>query len=148
LIPYSLISLEVRHDLLELARFLTELSVIDYFFVIHRQSSVGLASLLFAMDEIPAVTEQVRKEFLLEIGKVALFDHESSQVLDCLDRLRLLYAQGGYGRMATTETRTETVSPVCVSYGCVPPKVSSSATVLSSSFSDNSTSDSQPTKDA
>jgi hypothetical protein len=144
LIPYSLISLDVRHDLLELARFLTELSVIDYFFVGHRQSSVGLASLLFAMDEIPAITEQVRKEFFLEIGKVALLDHESSQVQDCRDRLRLLYAQGGYGRLATTETRAETVSPVCVSYGCVPSNAS--APVHRSSSSDDLTSEHRRTK--
>jgi hypothetical protein len=145
LIPYSLISLDVRHDLLELARFLTELSVIDYFFVVHRQSSVGLASLLFAMDEIPAVTEQVRKEFLLEIGKVALIDLESSHVQDCRDRLRLLYAQGGYGRMATTENRTETVSPVCVSYGCVPSNASASTN--RSSSSDDLPSEQHPTKE-
>jgi hypothetical protein len=133
--------MEARHDLLELARFLTELSVIDYFFVIHKQSSVGLASLLFAMDEIPSLTDQVREEFLLEIGKVALLDHGSSQVQDCRDRLRLLYAQGGYGRAAAAETRTETVSPVCVSYGCVPSQVSSPPTNTSSSLTDDPTSE-------
>lgn len=154
LLPYSSISMDVRHDILELARFLTELSVIDYYFVSHRQSSVGLAALLFAMDESPALPEQVRKEFLAEMGKVAHLDPDSAPVHDCRDRLQLLYDQGGYSRMVTTavvtpETRAETVSPVCVTYGCVPAHMSaptrhsSSSTIspTASSSSDDTPSD-------
>jgi Cyclin, C-terminal domain len=126
LLPYTSITMDVRHDIIELARFVTELSVIDYFFVIHRQSSVGLAALLFAVDELPTVSESVRTDFVKELGKITKLDLESPELQDCLERIRLLYAQGGYARMASaTETRADTVSPVCVSYGVVPAHISS-----------------------
>ncbi len=114
--------MDVRHDVLELARFLTELSVIDYFFVIHRPSLVALAALLNAMDAVPGVTSRARLELLEEIGRVEGVDPSLPPVDECRNRLRLLYAQGGYSRpdefSRGGENRTETVSPVCVTYGC------------------------------
>lgn len=113
--------MDERHDTLELARFLTELSIIDYYFVIHRPSSVALAALLNAMEEISGVSEAAREDFLLEVSKIKNLDADGQDVADCRNRLQLLYAQGGYTRpMPITESRAETISPVCVSYGCTP----------------------------
>ena len=110
--------MDARHDILELARFLTELSIIDYYFVSKNASSVALASLLNAMDEIPEVPEEAIRDFAKELQRVPGLNMESPEVLDCRERLRLLYAQGGYSRPEVqTETRNEAISPVCVSYG-------------------------------
>lgn len=118
LVPYTSISMDARHDILELARFLTELSVIDYFFVSKKASSVALASLQNAMAEIPEVSEEATNDFATEIQRVSSLNLNSIEVTDCRERLRLLYAQGGYSRPETqTETRDEAISPVCVSYG-------------------------------
>lgn len=119
LLPYSIVSMDVRHDILELARFLTELSVIDYYFVVFRPSSVAMAALIHALEEIPGVSEQAYVDFLQELRRVPGLDPSCSEVQDCRSRLRLLYAQGGYSRgdESRSDARTETVSPVCVSHG-------------------------------
>lgn len=119
LLPCTAVSMEDRHAILELARFLTELSVIDYFFVIHKPSVVALASILNAMEDISSTTPAM-SIFCNEVMKNTPLDPNHSDVIDCCTRLRLLYAQGGYAHAATerTEFRSETVSPVCVSYGC------------------------------
>lgn len=118
MVPYTSITLESRHDVLELARFLTELSVIDYFFVAKQASHVALASLANAMDEIPEVSQDAKNNFAKELQRVSGLSLKRPLVLKCRERLRLLYVQGGYSRPeARPETRNETISPVCVSYG-------------------------------
>lgn len=117
LLPYSAVSMEVRHDILELARFLSELSVIDYFFVDHRPSSVALAALTHAIEDIPGVSQSDQTNFFSELDRVPGLDANSQEVQECRNRLRLQYAQGGYVRQDENrdETpRTETVSPVTV----------------------------------
>lgn len=124
LLPCTVVSMDDRHAILELARFLTELSVIDYFFVIHKPSVVALASILNAMENISSARHALTS-FCNEIKKNTPLDPSHSDVLDCCTRLRLLYAQGGYAHAATerTEFRSETVSPVCVTYSCPPAHV-------------------------
>jgi Cyclin, C-terminal domain len=110
--------MDARHDTLELARFLTELSVIDYYFVSKKASSVALAALLNAMEELPEVADAAVTAFAQEIQRVSGLRPDCAEVLDCRERLRLLYAQGGYARPEPqADTRTEAISPVCVSYG-------------------------------
>ena len=124
LLPSTAVSMDDRHAILELARFLTELSVIDYFFVIHKPSVVALASILNAMENISSAKHAL-SSFCSEIKKNTPLDPSHADVFDCCTRLRLLYAQGGYAHAATerTEFRTETVSPVCVTYSCPPAHV-------------------------
>ncbi|CAB9521748.1 Cyclin-B2 [Seminavis robusta] len=123
LMPYTSISMDSRHDILELTRFLAELSVIDYFFVARKGSSVALAALLNSMDEIPAVSKEAKEAFYNELQRIKGIDAESPEVLDCRERLRLLYAQGGYSRPESgAGTRNDAViSPVCVSYSFTTP---------------------------
>jgi hypothetical protein len=112
--------METRYEILELARFLTELSVIDYYFVVHRSSDVALAALLNSMEAVPGSTKMTMTAFEQELSRVVGgLDPHKKEVLDCRDRLQVLYTQGGYSRPEITgrETRDETVSPVCVSFG-------------------------------
>ena len=112
----------VRHDILELARFLTELSAIDYFFVNKKSSSVGLAALMNAMD----ITCAVPMAFFDAIKSLDHLDFDDTSE-ECRLRLLDLYYSGGYSRNhdsplgnAMNESRTETVSPVSVLTSCDP----------------------------
>lgn len=118
--------MDVRHDIFELARFLTELSVIDYFFVIHRPSIVAYAALVNAMEDIPGAHVGLR-EFMSEVSKFSHLQLDSEAFRACRNRLRLLYSQGSYSRTTPTilgyqdemiTPRGQSISPVCVSYGC------------------------------
>jgi hypothetical protein len=111
--------MDTRHNILELARFLTELSVIDYFFVAHPPSVVAAAAILNSMEDIPSAVNAVG-EFSQELQTVLSIDTTSDNVVACRTRLRLLYAKGGYARpiVSASSKRDDTISPVCVSYGC------------------------------
>lgn len=111
--------LTVRHDILEHTRFLTELSVIDYFFVTKRSSKVALAALLNAMDNTTSFPFGHCVEFLHQLERLDEFDPNDPEIAECRDRLKELYVQGGYAPTATAvdqEMRTETVSPVSVAH--------------------------------
>lgn len=111
--------LTVRHDILEHTRFLSELSVIDYFFVTKRASSVGLAALLNAIDSNGNFSVNHRVEFLKHLERLDNFDPNDAEIGECRDRLCELYIQGGYEPPSTVNyaemaQRQETVSPVSV----------------------------------
>jgi hypothetical protein len=114
--------MDVRYDILEMARFLAELSVIDYFFVLHRPSVVALAALLNGMDAVPGASDSSIRDLESELKRIPGLDLNSLAVQECRERLQLLYSQGDYSRPDTIarENRTETISPVCVSYGIDP----------------------------
>ena len=122
LIPVSTsFPLTVRHDILEHTRFLTELSVIDYFFVTKRSASIALAALLSAMDNNRAFPFGQRVEFINQLKRLENFDPNDAEIAECRDRLQELYIQGGYGPPAGSadqemEQRTDTVSPVSVAF--------------------------------
>ena len=83
LLPQLSISIETRHDLLELSRFMTELSVVDYYFVIHRTSSIALAALLNAMDEVPGASNATATLLIGELEKVSGFEGPSEELAVC-----------------------------------------------------------------
>lgn len=127
LLPYTSVNMDTRYDILELTRFLTELSVIDYYFVMHRQSVVAIAALLNSMEAIPSVSESAIADLKMELQRLPGLYPDRPEVEECRQRLRLLYQQGGYVRPETTGTRNETVSPVCVSYGLTNQDIQSSS---------------------
>jgi len=100
----------MRHDIMELSRFLTEISVIDYFFVIQQPSRVGLASILVAMEEV-AVPPQYIEEYLSNI--TASLKITTDDLSACRERLRELYYRGEYAQ-ESPDKRGDAVSPVCV----------------------------------
>lgn len=111
----------MRHDIMEHTRFLTELSVIDYFFVTKRASSVALAALLNAMDNNRDFPLAFRTEFIRQLHQLDGFDPNGFEIVECRDRLKELYIQGGYAPSASTvdhgmEQRLETISPVSVAH--------------------------------
>lgn len=117
--------LTVRHDILEHCRFLTELSVIDYYFVTKRASYIALAALLNAMDNNRSFPIVFRNEVLKQLGRLDNFDPNDNEIAECRDRLKELYIQGGYAPNATaaamtvdqeSEQRSETESPVSVAH--------------------------------
>ena len=128
LLPYTSISMDARYDILELARFLTELSVIDYFFVVHRPSNVALAALLNAIEASPGASTSAQLELVSELRRVPGLDPNCQEVLECRNRLKVLYSQGGYtrpevlaredrdgvGEVLAREVRDDTISPVSV----------------------------------
>lgn len=88
-----------RHDIGELARFLCELSVCDYFFVAKKPSSVAVAALQTAMDHIDLnrLPQRTRDQFLTSIRDIAKLDIYSAEVRQCRYRLDEMYRQGSYG---------------------------------------------------
>ena len=117
LLPQTCVPLETRYEILELARFLTELCVIDYYFVIHKASDVALAALLNSMETI-AGADAALSEFEQELQRVAGgLNPLNPQVQECRARLHVLYTQGGYSRpeiLGNAEPRDDAISPVCV----------------------------------
>jgi Cyclin, C-terminal domain len=131
LLPTSLLAMDVRYEILELARFLTELSVIDYYFVVHRPSDVALAALLIASEAVNGSSEATSIGLGTELRRIrGGSDPNKPEVLDCRTRLQILYSHGDYSRpdvVPNDESRDETVSPVCVSFAVHSPEVQSSS---------------------
>ena len=87
-------------EIYDLAQFMTELSVMDYFFVGYRPSEIAIAALLNAVEKIePNSTDDLHFPF-----QTTLFDRQSSNVEVCRKRLNLIFKQ------ATEKTSTDTTS--------------------------------------
>lgn len=130
LLPASSCDPHVKHDIMEMSRFLTELSVCDYFFVTKKPSSVALASVLIAMNVHleSGLSAQARTRFVERVYDVSGVSHSSDEVEECRARLREMYYQGGYeqqhqehralqsdSKNVDTDDTVRGVSPVCVS---------------------------------
>jgi len=97
LLPYDC-SRPVRHDIMELSRFLSELSVCDYYFVTRKPSSIAIASLLIAIDGVDhlRLSTKQRQEFIYNVSSRAHIDCYSDEIVECRTRLQDMYHQGGY----------------------------------------------------
>lgn len=114
----------IRHDINELARFLTELSVCEYWFVKKKSSSIALAALINAIElQGPSLVDPVYKiEFLQSVVELNMdIDISDEEIIDCYERLRLMYIDGGYthdlqetrnGGATTEEVDNITISPI------------------------------------
>jgi hypothetical protein len=87
-----------RHDVSELARFMTELSVCDYWFVTKKPSSIALASLVNAIDlQGPRrVDPRYKVEFLTRVVDLGIDIARDEEIIACYERLRQMYDAGGY----------------------------------------------------
>jgi hypothetical protein len=113
----------VRHQVLEHARFLTELSVVDYFFVTKLSANIALAALLNAIENYPCL---LASELFHQLGSLKEFDLDDPEIEECREQLRVLYEQGGYpsnlipalDHDAEMETKqhTTTLSPVLFAF--------------------------------
>lgn len=114
------VSPEIRHDINELARFLTELSVCDYYFVTKKPSSVALAAMLNAIELQGSLRQhpRIQGEFLAYLFNVGV-NANDPEVVACYERLREMYVSGGYAPDLLVQDpepceRIATVSPVSV----------------------------------
>lgn len=118
LIPEHSCPPHIFHEIKELSRFLTELSVCDYFFVQKKATTIGLASLLVAIGFIGEgfITPSAHQSFLDSVRIVAGCDYNSHEVLECKARLRDTYIQGGFHDQHQKDRLDGGgTSPVCVS---------------------------------
>lgn len=94
-VPYS-----VKVDLIELSRFLSELSVCDYFFIVKKTSSIGLACVLTAFEGIPqaAFPKSLRQQFVNDVHHIAKINCTIDEVHACRLRLRNIYGRGNFAR--------------------------------------------------
>jgi len=83
------------HDIMEMSRFLTELSVCDYFFVNHPPSAIGLAAVLNSLDGLDEhrLTPVQRETFLAEITSHSGLRHDAPAVTEVRTMLRQMYHQ-------------------------------------------------------
>ena len=99
--------------MMEVAKFLTELAVIDYHFAPLKPSSVGLAALLTAMEGVREehLPMTAKEEFACNVCRLAHIDPTDHEVMDCRVRLRDMYRQndpyekGGAASVITTPSR-------------------------------------------
>lgn len=81
---------------------------------------MALAALLNAMETLAHVPEVAVYELIRELRRIPQLDPNRDDVVECRERLAVLYVQGGYGQSQLitpyTDERTETISPVCVNY--------------------------------
>jgi len=98
-------SSSVKHEIMELSRFLTELSVCDYFFVTRNPSSAALAAILTSMETLPKnrLSFRTKNEFLSAIANVANIQYDAEEVTECRERLKEMYNRGGYNCHSQTE---------------------------------------------
>eukprot|EP00558_Chaetoceros_sp_UNC1202_P003688 CAMPEP_0197233956 /NCGR_PEP_ID=MMETSP1429-20130617/1850_1 /TAXON_ID=49237 /ORGANISM="Chaetoceros sp., Strain UNC1202" /LENGTH=366 /DNA_ID=CAMNT_0042692275 /DNA_START=67 /DNA_END=1167 /DNA_ORIENTATION=- len=100
----SLMSSEVdpqsKIDIIELSRFLSELSVCDYFFVTHKPSSIGLACILTAFEGVSHehLSRKHRQKFVNDVYRIAKINCTIAEVHECRLRLRDIYERGNYHR--------------------------------------------------
>lgn len=87
-----------KRDISELGRFMTELSVCDYWFVTKKPSSIALASLVNAMElQGPRRVDQKDKvEFLTCVVDLGIDIASDEEIMACYERLRQMYDAGGY----------------------------------------------------
>ena len=113
----------LQHEIKELARFLTELSVCDYFFVTKRPSSIALAAILngFSILGESQVSTAARDVFIKRVSNIAGYDAQCVEVQDCQQRLQETYYQSGFDETGLglveeeEDVKGRYCSPVCVS---------------------------------
>eukprot|EP00985_Skeletonema_marinoi_P014512 scaffold7350_cov176-Skeletonema_marinoi.AAC.18 len=88
----------IRHDIGNLAIFLTELSVCDYYFVTRKNSSIAIASIMNAIELMgpKKIEPKYKVHFLHNIVRIGLDIADDDEIIECYERLREMYIEGGY----------------------------------------------------
>ena len=87
-----------RPDIMEITRFMTEISVCDYFFVSKKESTVALAAILSAFDEIgPTVVRDIDREVFVDtVRRLTGLEPYTPEVYACMDRLKKSFQHSGF----------------------------------------------------
>jgi len=113
LLPRRTVSRPVRRAVSDVAKYLTELSVIDYAFVGRRASAVGLGAVLAAMDAATygfELSAEDRLAFERAASRLTGLDCRRGEVADCRLRLRAAYRRGGVCNATARSTAGTTAS--------------------------------------
>jgi Cyclin, N-terminal domain/Cyclin, C-terminal domain len=109
-----------EHEAHDLAQFMVELSIMDYYFVSYKASEVAIASLLNAIERLhPHSTPQLLFPFQGE-----LLDIHSSRIQACRERLALIYQQAndqGVAGDGSESTPTKDLEPAAVQHRTTSP---------------------------
>ena len=87
-----------HYNVTELTRFLTELSVTEYWFVTKKPSSIALASIFYALQLLQGprrVDPRYKVELLHRVVDIGM-DIANGEIIECYERLREIYQAGGY----------------------------------------------------
>ena len=109
-----------KSEILEITRFLTEISVCDYFFVPHKFSTVALAALYTAFEIIgeSVVSQGTKSYFVNQVHGLTGLDSFTEDVQVCMDRMRNSFHQSGFALstfdVPPAPADKNRVSPVCV----------------------------------
>ena len=92
LLPFDC-SQSVKHGIMETTRFLTELSVCDYFFITHKPSSIAIAALLNAIEltNSSKLSTKQKQKIIDAISVDVHLDMNPDKVMECRTRLREMY---------------------------------------------------------
>jgi len=95
LLPSNAVHNGTWHDIMEMSRFLTELSVCDYYFVNHKPSVIAISAILNSIDGIDEIrlTPTDRSIFLQEVLSNSGLVHDSATVTGVRNMLRQMYTQ-------------------------------------------------------
>ena len=108
-----------ENELHDLAQFMIELSVMDYFFVSYRPSEIAMAALLNSMDRLGhTLASTSRTNFPI----TKYIDLNSPAILACRERLSLIYAQAN--EQADMDDSVETpVRPEATAHAAEPSRL-------------------------
>lgn len=89
---------KAKTDIVELSRFLSELSVCDYFFVTKNPTSIALACILTSFEGVPhdILLRKQRQKFVNDVHRITQINCTMEEVHDCRIRLRDVYQRGNY----------------------------------------------------
>ena len=116
-LPLPLPSRNDLHEIKDIARFLTELSVCDYFYAPRNSSSVGMASLLIAIETVnghgstPIFPNEFMIHFVQMLEQETSLNALSQEVQDCRERLSRTFVQSGFYREHQQTTPFSSLSP-------------------------------------
>ena len=83
---------------MEITRFMTEISVCDYFFVSKKESTIALAAILSAFDVIgPTVVREIdRVKFIDTVRRLTGLEPDTPEVYVSMDRLKKSFQHSGF----------------------------------------------------
>jgi len=121
LLEQSGCAVAVAHEVKEIARFLTELSVCDYYFTTRKQSSIGLGAVLTAFGSFDEITLplHVRRTFIDYVRSMDIIDPSSEEVQECQKCLSATYLQDLSYQQQVTVISPEINERGCDSPDCV-----------------------------
>lgn len=103
---------KAKTDIVELSRFMSELSVCDYFFVTKKPTLIALACVLTSFEGIShdRLHRKHRQKFVNEVYRITKVNCTIEEVHECRIRLRDVYQRGNYHKPKDDPSHSERAS--------------------------------------